>query len=208
MFEQMNISSENPELNEGKSILIIGAGGGVGSIAIQLAKKLAKLKVIATASRKETTEWCKELGADFVINHKNDFADELRKIGRKEIDYVFCLHNTAEIYARTADLLKPFGKFCTIVSLEKGDTLDMNLLKNKSGSFAWEFMFTKSSYGTADMLTQHELLNRTAELVDKGIIKTTIRENLGTMNAQNLRKAHAKLESGKTIGKIVLSGIE
>lgn len=208
MFEQMSISPDDPGLNSGKLILIIGAAGGVGSIAIQLAKKLAGLTVIATASREETTGWCKELGADYVINHKNDFADELKKIGHNEVDYIFCLHSTAQNYARTADLLKPFGKFCTIVSLEKGETVDMNLLKNKSGSFSWEFMFTKSSYTTPDIKTQHDILNRTAELVDKGIIKSTMKENFGPINSENLKKAHAKIESGSAIGKIVLTGFE
>ncbi len=207
MFEQMGIRPGDLNENEGKSILIIGAAGGVGSIAIQLAKKLAGLTVIATASRKETTDWCKDFGADYVINHHNNFADELKKTGHREVDYIFCLHSTANHYANTAELLKPFGKFCTIVSIEKDETLDMNLLKNKSGSFAWEFMFTKSSYQTPDMQSQHGLLNTVADLVDQEKIRTTMKQNFGKMNAENLRKAHAQLESGTTIGKIVLSGI-
>lgn len=208
MFEQMNISPDDPELNSGKSILITGAAGGVGSIAVQLAKKLAGLTVIATASRNETADWCRELGADYVINHKNDYAEELKKIGINEVDYIFCLHDTAETYSRTAGLLKPFGKFCTIVSLGKGESVDMNELKNKSGSFAWEFMFTKSSYTTHDIQTQHDLLNKTAELIDRGVIRTTMKENFGRMNSENLKRAHAKIESGTAIGKIVLSGYD
>jgi len=207
MFEQMGIRPGDINENEGESILIIGAAGGVGSIAIQLAKKVAGLTVIATASRNETTDWCKEMGADYVINHHNNFSDELKKTGRNEVDYIFCLHSTASHYANTANLLKPFGKFCTIVSIEKDENLDMNLLKNKSGSFAWEFMFTKSSYHTPDMQSQHGLLNTVADLVDQGKIQTTMRHNFGEMNAENLKKAHAQLESGTTIGKIVLSGI-
>jgi len=208
MFEQMGISPENKKENEGKSIMIIGAAGGVGSIAIQLAKKMAGLTVVATASRKETIEWCNKLGADYVINHHHNFDDELKKTGRKEVDYIFCLHTTASHYASTAGLLKPFGKFCTIVSIEKGEILDMNLLKNKSASFSWEFMFTKSSYQTPDMQSQHDLLNTVADLVDDGVIKTTMKENYGILNAENLRKAHAQLESGTTIGKVVLTGIK
>lgn len=187
--------------------MMIGAAGGVGSIAIQLAKKLTGLTVIATASRKETTEWCKELGADFVINHHKNFEDELERIGHNEVDYIFCLHSTERHFANSANLLKPYGKFCTIVSIEPGNLLDMNLLKNKSASFAWEFMFTKSTYQTPDMQSEHDLLNRVADIIDGGAIKTTMKENFGELNAENLRKAHAQLESGTTIGKVVLSGI-
>jgi zinc-binding alcohol dehydrogenase family protein len=207
IFEQMNISTEEKEINSQKSILIIGAAGGVGSIAIQLAKKLAGLKVIATASRDETIEWCKKLGADYVINHHNNFSDELDKIGFKELDYIFCLHTTEKHFPATAELIKPFGKFCSIVAIKDGELLDMNQIRSKSGSFSWEFMFTKSSFQTPDMISQHNLLNATADLVDKGIIKTTMTENLGKLNVENLKKAHVKIESSKTIGKIVLSGI-
>lgn len=207
MFEQMNISNKDKKLNDGKSILIIGAAGGVGSIAIQLAKKVAGLTVIATASRKETNDWCMALGADYIINHHKNFEEELNRIGIDEVDYIFCLHSTERHFANTANLLKPYGKFCTIVSIEPGNYLDMNLLKNKSASFAWEFMFTKSTYQTPDMQSQHDLLCDVAEMVDEGLIKATMTENFGEMNAKNLRKAHAQLESGTTIGKVVLSGI-
>jgi zinc-binding alcohol dehydrogenase family protein len=205
MFEQMCIPIDNPELKTDKYILIIGGAGGVGSIAIQLAKKLAGLKVIATASRKETSDWCKSLGADYVINHYNNFKDELNKSGIKEVDYVFCLNNTLQHFPNAVGVLKPFGRFCSIVGLGKDEMLDMNILRGKSASFSWELMFTKSTYKTADMISQHNLLNRTADLVEKGIIKTTMTENYGILNAANLRMAHAKIESGTTIGKIVLS---
>ena len=208
MFEQMHISVDDKTRNAGESILIIGAAGGVGSIAIQLAKKVAGLTVIATASRDESRNWCRQLGADYVINHRNNFAEELRKIGHDAVDYIFCLHTTAIHFANTAGLLKPFGKFCTIVSLEEGDTIDLNRLKNNSGGFLWEFMFTKSTAHTPDMISQHNLLNATADLVDQGVIRTTMMENYGELNAENLRKAHRQIETGSTIGKIVLSGIK
>jgi zinc-binding alcohol dehydrogenase family protein len=208
MFEQMNISADEKEINAGKSILIIGASGGVGSITIQLAKKLAGLTVIASASRNETSEWCKKLGADYIINHRNSIKEELEKIKLKEVDYIFCLHSTATHFPATAELIKPFGKFCSIVAINNGESLDINLLRSRSGTFSWEFMFTRSSYQTHDMQSQHDLLNITADLVDKGILKTTMTENMGMLNAENLKKAHAKIESGKTIGKIVLSQIE
>ena len=205
MFEQMCIPNDNQELNKGKSILIIGGAGGVGSIAIQLAQKLAGLKIIATASRKETSEWCLSLGADYVINHYNNFSDELNKIGIKKVDYIFCLNNTVQHFPKSAEIIKPFGRFCTIVGLKEGELLDLNLLRGKSASFSWELMFTKSTYKTLDMITQHNLLNKTADLVKKGTIRSTMTENYGKLNADNLRKAHAKIESGTTIGKIVLS---
>ena len=208
MFEHMHITPGEPESSKGRSILIIGGAGGVGSIAIQLAKKLTGLTVIATASREATQNWCLDLGADHVINHRNDLSDELKKIDIPEINYVFCLHDTATYFNNTVDLLKPFGVFCSIVSLEEGELLDINRLKNKCGSFAWEFMFTKSTYQTDDMQSQHDLLNEVARLVDQGEIETTMNEQYGQLNAENLRKAHAQLESGTTIGKIVLSGIE
>ncbi len=208
LFEQMFIPIDNTEQTKGKSILIIGGAGGVGSIAIQLAKKLTGLKIIATASREETRDWCLSLGADFVINHYNSFADEFDKLGIKEIDYAFCLNDTGKNFPKAVEVLKPFGRFCTIIDVKPGERLDTNLLRSKSGNFSWEFMFTKSSFQTPDMISQHKLLNMTAKLVENGIIKTTMKENFGKLNAENLRKAHAQIESGTTIGKIVLSGIE
>lgn len=205
MFERMHITPVDRKNSKDKSILLIGAAGGVGSIAIQLAKKLTGLAVIATASRDETVNWCNDMGADYVINHHQDIKEELDGIGYPEIDYVFCMHDTETYFAKTVGLLKPGGIFCTIVSLEEGNLLDMNMLKNKSASFAWESMFTKSTFQSEDIQTQHDLLNRVAGLIDKNEIKTTMTENYGFLNADNLRKAHAQLESGTTIGKIVLS---
>ncbi len=208
MFEQMIIPFNNAEQTIEKSILIIGGAGGVGSIAIQLAKQLTGLKVIATASREASRNWCLSLGADYVINHYNPFTDELNKIGIKEVDYIFCLNDTGMHFSKSAEVLKPFGRFCTIIDVKPGERLNTNLLRSKSGNFSWEFMFTKSSFQTPDMISQHKLLNMTAKLVENGVIKTTMRENFGKLNAENLRKAHAVIESGNAVGKIVLIGIE
>jgi len=208
MFEQMLIPYEKPDETKDKSILIIGGAGGVGSIAIQLAKKLTSLKIIATASRKESIDWCFNLGADFVINHYNDFSGELKKINMMEVDYVFCLNDTGKHFPKSVEILKPFGRFCTIIDVKPGEVLNTNLLRNKSGNFSWEFMFTKSTFQTPDMISQHNLLNITSKLLENGIIKTTMTENFGKLNAENLRKAHAQIESRTTIGKIVLSGID
>ena len=208
MFEQMSIPVNDLKATEGKSILIIGGAGGVGSIAIQLLKSLTSLNIIATASRDKTKEWCLELGANNVINHYNDFKDEFSKIGIKEVDYIFCLNDAGRHYPKAVEVLKPFGRFCSIIGANKGEELDISLLRPKSGNFSWELMFTKSSYKTPDMISQHFLLNSVADLIEKGQIKSTINENGGKLNAENLRKAHAKIESGRTIGKIVLSGID
>ena len=208
MFEQMLIPLDDIEKSKGNTILIIGGAGGVGSIAIQLAKKLTGLKVIATASRKETIDWCFSLGTDYVINHYDDFPAQLNKFGIKEADYIFCLNDTGRHFPKSAEILKPFGRFCTIIGVKQGEQLDVSLLRSKSGNFSWEYMFTKSSFQTPDMISQHKLLNMTAKLVENGIIKTTMAENFGKLCAENLRKAHAKIESGTAIGKIVLSGIE
>ena len=200
LFERLGISVEGE--NEGQSILIIGGAGGVGSIATQLAKQLAKLKVIATASRKETIDWCKQMGADECINHHEDLAAQLKALGHETVDYVFCLNSTDSHWDAIAQIIKPQGKICTIV--ENGGPLDQSVLKNKSATHVWELMYTKSMYETEDMQTQHDLLNKAATLFDQGILKTTLTTEMGSLTVENLTKAHAQLESGSTIGKIAL----
>ena len=205
LFERLGIEPERTVENRNSTILIINGAGGVGSIAIQLAKQVAGLKVIATASRYETMTWCRQMGADECINHHKQFKDELNKIGISSVDYILCLNNTDLHWQNMADTIKPQGKICSIVGNK--EPLDLNILKNKSVTFAWEFMFTKSKYGTEDMHSQGELLNRVSQLCDRGIIKTTLKANFGSLNTHNLAQAHAQLESGTTIGKIVLSEI-
>lgn len=192
--------------NTHQTILIVGGAGGVGSIAIQLAKKVAGLQTIATASREASSQWCLKMGADRCINHQKSFRPELEKLGVAEVDYILCLNDTDGHWQNMADVIKPQGKICSIVGSDH--PLDMNLLKPKSVTFIWEFMFTKSSYQTADMQSQHQLLNRVAELIEQGSLQTTLNEHLGGLDAANLAKAHARLESGTTIGKLALSGIE
>ncbi|EPZ42126.1 zinc-binding alcohol dehydrogenase family protein [Alicyclobacillus acidoterrestris] len=200
LFDRLGISSE-PGSNPGRTILIIGAAGGVGSIAIQLAK-YAGLTVIGTASRPESAEWVKGLGADHVINHFEDFVPQLKALGLESVDYIFCLNSTEKHWRNMAEAIAPQGKICSIV--ETDELLDLTLLKNKSVTFVWEFMFTRSMYETADMIEQHKLLNELAGLVDQGIVRTTVNEKLEPINAENLRKAHAMLESGSMVGKVVL----
>jgi len=191
----------NSENGESSTILIIGGAGGVGSIAIQLAKQKG-LTVITTASRPETEKWVKDLGADYVINHRDSMVDQLKAIGFNQVPYIFCLHSTAAHWDAMVEIIEPEGTICSIVDTEK--PVNLNLLKDKSVTFAWEFMFTRPKHKTASMIKQHEALNHVSSLVDQGKIKTTMTEVLSPINAANLKKAHEQLESGKTIGKLVL----
>jgi zinc-binding alcohol dehydrogenase family protein len=201
-FDRLGISPEGADA--GKTLLIVGGAGGVGSIGIQLAKQLGQLNVIATASRNESVRWCQSLGADHVINHNGDMRAQVSALGLSYVDYIACFNNTDQHFAAMADLIRPQGTICTIV--ENSGPLPVELLKNKSAAFAWEFMFTRSMFQTPDMIEQHRLLNRVATLIEQGKLRTTVGENLGAINATNLRRAHAALEAGRAIGKLVLQG--
>jgi NADPH2:quinone reductase len=198
LFEKLNIDLDGA--NKGKTLLIIGGAGGVGSITIQLAK-LAGLVVIATASRPETVEWVTKLGADHVIDHHKALPAQLAAIDHKEVDYIANFANTDKYWATMAEVIRPLGKIVSIV--ENAAPVDLNLLKSKSASFAWEFMFAKALHQT-ETASQGELLEEVADLIDSKKLRTTLTETLTPINAENLRKAHAQLESGRTIGKIVL----
>lgn len=183
------------------SILIVGGAGGVGSILIQLARRLTGLNVIATASRPETIEWCKELGAHHVIDHTKPFAEEFKRIGVKSAKYIASLTGTAQHFSGLVEVLEPQGKVGVI---DDPKTLDAMPLKDKCASLHWEFMFARSLYQTSDMIAQHELLNEVSTLVDGGLIRTTASESLGTINSDNLKKMHGLIETGKSMGKLVL----
>jgi NADPH:quinone reductase-like Zn-dependent oxidoreductase len=188
----------------GRSILIIGGAGGVGSIGIQLAK-IAGLEVIATASRPETIAWCKALGANHVVDHRTPLAPQLAALGRKWVDYIANFSGELDGYwDAMAEMIAPGGNMVAIVGNTK--PLASDLVRAKSVSFSWEFMFTRSRFQTPDMIEQHRLLNQVADWLDAGKLKGTLRETLSPINATNLRAAHAKLESGTTIGKLVLNG--
>ncbi|MFC6269729.1 zinc-binding alcohol dehydrogenase family protein [Frigoriflavimonas asaccharolytica] len=199
LFDRLEVAKDDAN----KSILVIGAAGGVGSILVQLAKKLTKLKIVGTASREETTDWLKELGADTVINHQNKLSEEFEKYKLAAPDYIVSLNATEQHAEEIVKVIKPQGKFGFI-----DDPKSFNIMpfKAKSVSTHWEFMFTRSMFQTEDMIGQHNILNEVATLIDNGTIKTTLGENFGTINAENLRKAHAFLETGKAKGKIVLEG--
>ena len=199
------------------SILIIGGAGGVGSIATQLAKNLVNhhstssssfsgINVITTASRNESVEWCKQMGADYVINHHGDLKSQIKKVvGIDYTDYILCLNNTDGHFDSMTQLVAPQGKICSIVETKAPVDLG-GILRQKSATFVWELMFTRSLFQTRDMIAQHHLLNAVADLIDSKKIKTTLTDQLSPINAENLRKAHKKLESGRMIGKIALSG--
>ncbi|MBM6995336.1 zinc-binding alcohol dehydrogenase family protein [Paenibacillus sp. DXFW5] len=204
LFHRLGLSSVE-DANSGKTILIIGAAGGVGSIATQLAK-YAGLTVIGTASRPESAAWAKELGADHILNHYEEFVPQLKALGFANVDYIFCLNSTEKHWKNMADAIAPQGKICSIV--ETDERLDLTMLKDKSVTFVWELMFTRPMFGTADMIEQHKLLNELAGLVDRGIIRTTVAEKLTPIDAANLRKAHAMLETGRSVGKVVLQDFE
>jgi len=186
-----------------KSLLVIGAAGGVGSILIQLARRLTALTIIGTASRPETQVWVKELGAHHVIDHAQPLAAELARIGVPQVDIVVSLNHTTDHLPQILEVLAPQGQFALI---DDPATLDVVPFKRKAISVHWEMMFARSLFGTPDMVAQHSLLNEVAQLVDAGLVRTTLAENFGTINADNLKRAHALVESGTARGKVVLEG--
>ncbi|WP_250481547.1 zinc-binding alcohol dehydrogenase family protein [Caballeronia sp. NCTM5] len=202
LFDRLGVSAEGKDA--GKSVLIIGGAGGVGSIGIQLAKRVAKLQVIATASRPESAKWAEDLGADHIVNHFDDIPKQMNAIGFPEVDYVLIFNDTDKHFPAAADVIKPQGGIASIV--ENAQPVPVELLKAKSAAFHWEFMFTRAMFKTPDMIEQHKLLSEVARLIDAGTIRTTLGKNLGAINAANLREAHRLLEEGRTVGKLVLTG--
>ncbi|MFP6800931.1 MAG: zinc-binding alcohol dehydrogenase family protein [Pseudomonas sp.] len=202
LFERLQVSQGSADL--GQSLLIVGAAGGVGSILVQLARQLTGLTVIGTASRSETQAWVRELGAHHVIDHRQPLSEELKRIGINQVTHVASLTQTDQHYAQLVEALAPQGRLALIDDPEQ--PLDIMPLKRKSLSLHWELMFTRSLFETADMIEQHRLLQRVAELVDAGTLHTTLGEHFGSINAANLRRAHTLLESGTAKGKIVLEG--
>lgn len=186
---------------EGKSLLIIGAAGGVGSILTQLARQLTKLTVIGSASRNTTREWATKLGAHHTVDHTRPMQPQLAALGFEHVDIVISLTHTDRHYADIIEALAPQGQLALI---DDPATLDAVPLKRKSISLHWELMFTRSLFETADMVRQHELLNRVSQLIEGGTLITTLGEHFGAINVDNLRRAHALIESGKAVGKIVL----
>lgn len=188
---------------DGRALLILGGAGGVGSMMIQLARRLTALTVIATASRPETQAWCRKLGADHVIDHSKPLPDQLKALGHAEVALIAGITGTDQHYPVVPEIIAPQGKFALI---DDPKSLDVSLLKRKAASLHWESMFTRPLFGTPDMIAQHRLLNEVSAMVDGGLIVTTATKELSPINAANLREAHRLVETGRTIGKIVLAG--
>ncbi|KES20360.1 MULTISPECIES: zinc-binding alcohol dehydrogenase family protein [Pseudomonas] len=201
LFERLQIA-EGPG-SAGQSLLIVGAAGGVGSILVQLARHLTGVTVIGTASRAETREWVRDLGAHHVIDHGKPLSEELQRIGIGQVSHVASLTHTDSHLQQIVASLRPQGRLGLI---DDPANLNVSLLKQKSLSLHWEFMYTRSMFQTDDMIEQHRLLQRVSSLVDQGVLRTTLGEHFGRIDAANLRRAHALLESGKAKGKIVLEG--
>ncbi|MDS7942826.1 zinc-binding alcohol dehydrogenase family protein [Acinetobacter sp. V110_1] len=200
LFDRLQVPKNAPV---NTTILVIGGAGGVGSITIQLLKQLTNLTIIATASRSETKEWVKQLGADYVLDHREPLAPQIKQLGLNAPLYVFSTTQTDQHLADIVELIAPQGYFGLIDDPEQ---LDIKPFKSKSVSVHWEFMFTRSMFQTEDMQKQSEVLNEVSKLVDEGKIKTTVTEVLSPINAENLKQVHQQIESGKTKGKIVLHG--
>ncbi|WP_438749413.1 zinc-binding alcohol dehydrogenase family protein [Pararhizobium sp. O133] len=200
LFHRLKVNDPVPGAN---AILIIGGAGGVGSIAIQLARALTNLTVIATASRPETQKWAYDLGAHHVLDHSKPLARQIDQLALGAPAFVFSTTNTTDHIGDIVNLIAPQGRFGLI---DDPDTLDVVPFKRKSVSIHWELMFTRSLYQTKDMEEQHHLLDEVSRLVDAGKIRSTLTDSLGTINAANLKTAHALIESGRTKGKLVLAG--
>lgn len=199
-FDRLGIDRDGG--NKGETIFIIGAGGGVGSIGIQLAKS-AGLTVVATASRPETTDWVQQLGADHVVNHREDMVQQVRALGLQYVDHI-AIFNDMRHWDAAVELIRPQHG---IVSIDNTDQpMPMAAMKTKSASFHWEFMFARAMHQTADMIEQHRLLTYVAGEIDAGRIRTTVSEVLSPINAANMREAHRLVETGNAMGKIVVEG--
>ena len=198
LFERLNIQDAGAD----KTLLIIGGAGGVGSLAIPFAKHNSKVKIIATASREDSAQWCRDRGADLVVNYK-DLPGELAKHDITWVDYIFILNDTDGHWANVSKLIAPQGHICTIV--ENEHPLDQNELKLKSAALHWEFMYTRSMYQTADMARQGEILNAVAKLVDEGVVESSLSETLHGLSVETLQQAHDKVLEGHMRGKVVIA---
>ncbi|MYN41939.1 zinc-binding alcohol dehydrogenase family protein [Duganella sp. FT109W] len=202
LFDRLGVSRD-AAATSGKSLLVIGAAGGVGSILVQLARQLTGLTIIGTASRPETGEWIKQLGAHHVIDHSKPLNEEIARLGLPPVTYVASLNQTDHHWAAISELVAPQGK---VALIDDPASIDVRTLKRKSVSLHWEFMYTRSMFQTDDIQQQHQLLNDVATLVETGAVKTTLAERFGNINAENLKRAHALIESNRAKGKVVLEG--
>lgn len=200
LFDRLSLPVQG---GAGAALLVIGGAGGVGSILIQLARQLTALTVIATASRPESAAWCRTLGAHHVVDHSGDLAAQIDRLGAAPVTFVASLTQTDQHFAAIAQIVAPQGR---IALIDDPGLIDVRLLKQKSVSLHWEFMFTRPMFATSDMIRQHDLLCEISGLVDAGRLRTTLHQHLTPISAENLLRAHRLLESGTSRGKVVLSG--
>ena len=200
LFDRLRIDRDGGD--GGRSILIIGAGGGVGSIGIQLAKH-AGLTVVATASRPESEAWVRNLGADHVVNHREDMVAQVRALGIRHVDYV-AIFNDMRHWGAAVELIRPQGGIVTIDDTDL--PMPMDVMKSKAASLHWEFMFARAMHQTPDMIAQHHLLTWIAERIDAGAFQTTVSEVLTPIDAAMMREAHRLVETGRMTGKVVVAG--
>ncbi len=201
LFDRLKV--QPGKSHDPRTLLIIGGAGGVGSMLIQLARRLTGLTVVATASRPESRKWCLELGAHAVIDHSKPLPPQLAALALPPVALIASLTGTEQHFPALVEVLAPQGQ---IGLIDDPATLNPMLLKAKSASLHWEAMFARSTFQTDDMIAQHHLLNDVADLIDKGVLRTTLDQSFGTINAANLKRAHALIESSKAVGKIVLEG--
>ncbi|MGV9890152.1 zinc-binding alcohol dehydrogenase family protein [Streptomyces sp. NPDC003395] len=201
LFEHLGLHTG--ALKQSGTLLVTAAAGGVGAMVSQLARALTSLTVIGTASRPETAEFARRMGAAHLVDHREPLAPQVREVAPEGVDFVFGTAGTDRNLAAYAEIVKPFGR---IVAIDDFGPVEIGLLKSKSISFHWEFMFTRSLHRTADLAEQGRILDQISRLVDAGILTTTATTDLGKINTEHLREAHRILESGKAIGKITLTG--
>ncbi len=201
LFDRLRIPLGKPQ--QAGTLLVVGASGGVGSILVQLARRLTGVTVIGSASRPESQQWVLKAGAHHTVNHSKNLSEEVRKLGIKYVEFIISLTHTDQHFDEIVELIAPQGAFALI---DDPDLIDARKFKLKSASLHWESMFTRSVFQTPDMIEQHRTLEQVSTLVDEGLIHTTLGSVAGRITAENLRTAHAAIESHKSIGKLVLEG--
>ena len=198
LFDRLKITPADKD----KTLLLIGAAGGVGSMAIQFAKQVIGINVIATASRAESKDWCKQMGADIVLDHQH-LAQQFKDNNLDTPKYILCMGVPDDYFDQMIQVIAPQGSICLLANTQQA--YDLNLLKAKSITLVWEMMFTRSMFQTNDLVKQHELLNKLALMVENGDIRHTLTQHLNPINVDTITRAHQVIERGKMQGKLVIS---
>ncbi|WP_263770415.1 zinc-binding alcohol dehydrogenase family protein [Propionivibrio soli] len=201
LFDRLKVQEADP--TQENRLLVVGAAGGVGSILVQLARRLTGLTIVATASRQETRDWALEQGAHYVIDHHQPWAEQLAQLGIGDVTHVASLTHTGSYIPQIVDVLRAEGQLGLI---DDQAQLDIMPFKAKALSVHWEMMFTRPVFKTSTLARQHDILRKVATLVDAGVVRTTLARRIQGINATNLKEAHAQIETGTTRGKIVLEG--